>query len=683
MLRGIPKQRASFKRYPREELQRKKERQIIDHGEPCAISRTWRITTDDNAAELTVKQIEMENRASAMLASTRKQGTAASTGTLLIPVVVHVMLDEARKACVTDRLVYGQIDALNRDFGPSVDETYLKDVVCDHAIVAGCAHAGSAAAPCITFQLARRDPLGQATDGILEIPTAVADWDILTESDELTADAWPTDRYLNIWVVDIRPDVGTANIAGLGEIQGVGSNLTDNLPFDGLIVDYRAFGDYTMCTGYENCESPADRLDAGLEPPFCERELGRTATHELGHWMNLLHPWGDKLGMCGGLGDMVDDTPPQAACNGLCTMTLDSCPDGIPDMCNNFMDYPSDALRVFFTAGQVERMRAMLLTSRFAMLTSTSCIEPVVTADPWVADTWTDTGSEPSFSDETPWGSPDLWMRRTADGMELPIHQSPQPGGPPHAVYVRLRNRGLVASPPVAVSVFWTEASLQPPLGAANSSNPVGGLVGSQQLASLQAGASQILRFDWSPPGPSPGGPTSRHVGLLARVATGGAPAVGIESSSVDPVAAVLEDNDLAWRNTWVLDSPDEALFIWARGPADPARRSWFALRATSQPGERSLMQAVSVSLQAEGIPLTSTVPTGGLAELDDKLTVFGPHALPASGFGRLELHLKNVAGTPLEPGLYSLELLQWSGVSEPEEPVGGALLLLNIGGSP
>ncbi len=686
LLRGVPDQRASFKRFTPEVLEIKKGRLAVERGEPCATSSLSRFFKDAAGRELHESQAAVEERVSALMASTRVKGTAASTGTLVIPVVVHVAIDDSRKKCVPERLVFSQIDALNRDFGAVVDETYLKDVICDHAVVAGCAHATSAAPPCIRFQLARRKPDGQATNGIVLVPTTPNDCDVLAPAEvtSLTADAWPTDRYLNIWVVDIRPDMGTAGRSALGEVQGIGSHPAASFPFDGLIVDYRAFGDYTMCDGYESCDSPVLMLDPGLEPPFCERELGRTSTHELGHWMNLLHPWGEKVGFCDSLGDLVDDTPPQAASNGLCTMGLDSCPvDGIPDMCNNFMDYPADALRVFFTAGQVERMRNMLFANRFAMLTGTGCIEPIAGADTWVADTWADTGSEPSLGDEPPWGSPDLWMRRTADGTELPHHQSPLPGAPPHSVYVRLRNRGLSASPAVSVSVFWSEASLQPPQAPGPGSGPVGGLVGSREVASVPAGSTQILRFDWSPQDPAASGAATRHVGLLARVATGSPPAVGIESSVVDPLAAVLDDNDLGWRNTWVLDSLDERLTFSARAPADPAARSWFVLRATGQAGERSLMHSSIVTLKSSGVAVPVTMPSGGLLELTDKLTVFGPLTMAASTSGRIEMTLQGVAATPITPGLYSLEVIQWTGVNEPVAPVGGALVLLNVSGSP
>ena len=105
---------------------------------------------------------------------------------------------------------------------------------------------------------------------------------------------------------------------------------------DGVVVDYEAFGN-----------------QGTAEPPF---DLGRTCTHEIGHWLGLIHIWGDDNGSCEG-SDNVDDTPNQADhYGGLCpTEVKASC--NSHDMYMNYMDYTNDACMNLFTVGQKNVMR--------------------------------------------------------------------------------------------------------------------------------------------------------------------------------------------------------------------------------------------------------------------------------------------------------------------------------------
>ena len=133
-------------------------------------------------------------------------------------------------------------------------------------------------------------------------------------------------RYLNLWVCEME------DLLGYGQFPG-GPAQTD-----GVVIDHQAFGTSGTAT-----------------PPFA---LGRTATHEIAHWLNLFHIWGDDgLGCVGN--DFVDDAPNQAGPNtGMPTFPSITCgngPDG--DMFVNFMDYTDDAGMVMFTAGQAIRMR--------------------------------------------------------------------------------------------------------------------------------------------------------------------------------------------------------------------------------------------------------------------------------------------------------------------------------------
>ncbi|SKB29642.1 Por secretion system C-terminal sorting domain-containing protein [Parapedobacter luteus] len=145
--------------------------------------------------------------------------------------------------------------------------------------------------------------------------------------------AWPTDRYLNIWVCNLAGDL-------LGYAQFPHYYATDPNT-DGVVVTTTAFG-----------------RTGNVLAPF---HLGRTATHEVGHWLNLRHIWGDYVG-CGGVGDEVADTPDQNdARTGCPSFPQISC--GTNDMFMNYMDYTNDGCMNIFTLGQRNRMRALFATN--------------------------------------------------------------------------------------------------------------------------------------------------------------------------------------------------------------------------------------------------------------------------------------------------------------------------------
>jgi hypothetical protein len=113
---------------------------------------------------------------------------------------------------------------------------------------------------------------------------------------------------------------------------------------DGVVILYSAFG----------------TLGAAASP----FNLGRTATHEVGHWLNLRHIWADTLG-CGGT-DHVQDTPnakgPNYGKPKFPHITCNNGPSG--DMFINYMDYVDDDSMFMFTLGQVTRMNATLAGPR-------------------------------------------------------------------------------------------------------------------------------------------------------------------------------------------------------------------------------------------------------------------------------------------------------------------------------
>jgi hypothetical protein len=135
-----------------------------------------------------------------------------------------------------------------------------------------------------------------------------------------------------------------------GGVAGYTSTVNGPAEKDGVVINYTNFG----TTG-------------SVSAPY---NLGRTATHEIGHWLNLIHIWGDEY--CGD--DHVDDTPKQRSSNRGCPTGIKmSCePGGYGDMYMNFMDLTADACMNMFTKGQRARMRALFEKGglRYALLSS-------------------------------------------------------------------------------------------------------------------------------------------------------------------------------------------------------------------------------------------------------------------------------------------------------------------------
>ncbi|RYF77048.1 MAG: zinc metalloprotease, partial [Cytophagaceae bacterium] len=131
---------------------------------------------------------------------------------------------------------------------------------------------------------------------------------------------------LNIWICNIG-----GGILGYAQFPG-GSAATD-----GVVIGPQYFGN----TGY--VAAPYDK--------------GRTATHEIGHWLNLRHIWGDAS--CGN--DLVADTPTQQTANYGCpSFPHVTCGNGANgDMYMNYMDYTNDPCMYMFTNGQTTRSRAL------------------------------------------------------------------------------------------------------------------------------------------------------------------------------------------------------------------------------------------------------------------------------------------------------------------------------------
>jgi len=88
---------------------------------------------------------------------------------------------------------------------------------------------------------------------------------------------------------------------------------------------------------------------------------GGTLVHEAGHWLGLRHTF---QGGCSGVGDGVDDTPPQREQHFGCPVGADTCPGGGPDPIHNYMDYTNEECRTEFTPGQIQLVQKSIIAFR-------------------------------------------------------------------------------------------------------------------------------------------------------------------------------------------------------------------------------------------------------------------------------------------------------------------------------
>ncbi len=266
------------------------------------------------------RQMDLEHATMARMTMTR-----ARAGITIIPVVVHVVYKTAAEN-ISVAQIKSQIKAMNLDYrGNNPDKTKVPPV-----------WAGLVSDTRIQFALAKKTPSGQATTGITRRQTSRASFgtdDAVKSSATGGTNPWPTKKYLNIWVCTLG-----GGLLGYAQFPG-GPAKTD-----GVVILNTAFG----TTG------TASR-------PF---NKGRTATHEVGHWLNLRHIWGDTEDCSGS--DLVPDTPNAAGPNygkpAFPSITCGNGPNG--DMFMNYMDYVDDDAMFMFTTGQMARMQAALDRAR-------------------------------------------------------------------------------------------------------------------------------------------------------------------------------------------------------------------------------------------------------------------------------------------------------------------------------
>lgn len=227
-------------------------------------------------------------------------------GIVEIPVVFNVLYRTTAENISLAQL-QSQIDVLNEDYGASNADYNLTS----------------------TYNSVKSGDIGVrfVLDAVNRRKTSKTSWstnDAMKKSASGIAPTSPTTK-LNIWVCNMG-----GGILGYAQFPG-GAAATD-----GVVLDNNATGR----TG--TAAAPFDK--------------GRTATHEIGHWLNLRHIWGDAT--CGN--DQVGDTPLHNTANYGCPAAghLSTCTGTPVEMTMNYMDYTDDACMYMFSAGQKSRMLA-------------------------------------------------------------------------------------------------------------------------------------------------------------------------------------------------------------------------------------------------------------------------------------------------------------------------------------
>lgn len=277
------------------------------------------------------------------IANANKDSRALGDTIYRIRCVFHVLYTNATEN-IPDSVIYSQLEVLNEDYRRKNEDTVkTRDVFKDVAADAR-----------IEFYLADTDPDGNPTSGITRTQgnPGFLGFNPFQDNAKSAAtggkDPWPTDRYLNIWVCNILNGLGVLGYAyPPSNAPNWPQGSTTDSAKQGVVLHFPVVG--------RNYPTPIDPTVA----------KGRSAVHEIGHYLGLRHIWGD--GDCT-QDDGISDTPDAIdAHQQTCDTTSNTCPETpveFPDMIENYMDYSDDRCLNMFTKEQVGIMHAMLQTSR-------------------------------------------------------------------------------------------------------------------------------------------------------------------------------------------------------------------------------------------------------------------------------------------------------------------------------
>ncbi len=274
----------------------------------------------------------------------RVSAASALNQVITIPVVVHIIHNGEAVGSgsnLEDSRVIEQIQRLNTDFRRQNADTV--NTPPEYLAVAADTE--------IEFVLAKRDPYGLPTSGIIRVQGSRPVYDLVHNTELKAQSYWPAEDYLNIWVVQQQGLLGYAQfpVSTLGGLE----IASENRLTDGVVIDTDYFGN-----------------NPGLSP----ESIGRTCTHEVGHFLGVRHTWGD--GGCG-VDDFCSDTPLSNSGNF-------GCPDGnscgSDDMVENYMDLTDDLCMNLFTLCQKDRMGVVMSNSprRASLVNSSGALPPVM-----------------------------------------------------------------------------------------------------------------------------------------------------------------------------------------------------------------------------------------------------------------------------------------------------------------
>ncbi|HEX4876701.1 MAG TPA: M43 family zinc metalloprotease, partial [Chitinophagaceae bacterium] len=317
----------------------------------------------ENAKALGFNETQFENWIAQKIAERRNQlqpdGPPATIYT--VPIVFHILYDGNTESTIGTgnnilaSKVYSQIEQLNKDFADLSGSLYA---VSEHMGV--------------QFAPARTNPSNgyMCEGGINRINWRAQGWtdpasftspNTLINYFDATikpASIWNPNDYVNVWLANMSGSglLGYATFPGNSTLAGLDNAETNTTA--GVVVITSSAGSVT---------------DPGT---FTNYALGRTLTHELGHYFGLRHIWGD--GNCAT--DYCADTPPQNTNTTGCPApgTLNGCTPSVPKMFENYMDYSYDACLNTFTLNQSERCQIVMANSprRFQLISSTKAASP-------------------------------------------------------------------------------------------------------------------------------------------------------------------------------------------------------------------------------------------------------------------------------------------------------------------
>lgn len=301
---------------------------------PAPAQRNCGILVNDSLLRLKYPDLEtvesFELQMAELVKTARSSGMARQQNIITIPVVVHVIHNgevTGSGSNISYAQVLSQIDVLNEDY---------------RRLGAGSNNHPAGADVEIQFAMAKVNPDGavMTEPGVDRVNGGRAFWEHDPIEDILKPGTiWDPTRYLNMWTVNFGGDsenlLGYAQFPSLSNLPGMTQN-SGLAATDGVVIGFRFFGRVgNLSTTYDG---------------------GRTATHEVGHWLGLRHIWGD--GGCEA-DDFCDDTPNSGKPNYQC-IEGNSCGTSSGDMIQNYMDYSPDYCMNIFTRDQKARMRIVM-----------------------------------------------------------------------------------------------------------------------------------------------------------------------------------------------------------------------------------------------------------------------------------------------------------------------------------